>query len=249
MGKPKPWHEDDEFWSSIHDWIFSEPMWESAVDEINNMITLLDLKPPAKILDLCCGAGRHALEFSRRGFKVTGVDRTVSYLDEALEKASHENLKVNFLQGEMRQYCESDTYDLIINMNSAFGYFEDFDEEKLVLKNVFDSLRPGGKFLVDLLGREVLLRIYQPRDWNIRGGAMILEERIPNDDWTFIENRWILIQGLARKEFRFKIRNYAGSELKSMLFETGFKKVNLYGWVDGSPYDHRARRLIAVAEK
>jgi len=54
------------------------------------------------VLELACGPGRHALEFARRGYRVTGVDRTARYLETAREKAGEEGLDVEWVEADMR---------------------------------------------------------------------------------------------------------------------------------------------------
>ena len=249
MDTPGAWHEDDEFWKSTGSWLFSDEATRLAAVEVDQIISLLNLKPPADILDLCCGTGRHSLEFDRRGFIVTGVDRTDHYLSEARKRAEEEGLAVEFIFNDMRQFCQPKSFDVILNLFTAFGYFEDPLEECRVLENVYKSLRDGGVFLLDLMGREVLARKFHPRDWRQRDGVIILEERTPSEDWAFLENRLILIEGSKRKEFVLKVRNYSASELKTLLLESSFKDIKLFGDFDGSPYDHQAKRLIAVAYK
>ena len=78
-----PWHEEGGFWESAGPLMFTERRRSDAVRDVEEIIQLADLEPSARLLDLCCGVGIHALEFARRGFQVTGVDRTQVYLDEA----------------------------------------------------------------------------------------------------------------------------------------------------------------------
>src|SRR5881628_13799 len=75
----KPWHEQDEFWEAFGPTLFSERHWSTAPVEVDGIISLLRLQPGMSIVDLCCGPGRHSLEFARRGFQVTAVDRTTRY--------------------------------------------------------------------------------------------------------------------------------------------------------------------------
>ena len=82
MGGAKPWREEDSFWEIAGPVLFTEQRWEYAPREVGAMVSLLGLSPGARVLDMCCGVGRHSLEFARRGFRVTGVDRTGTYLDE-----------------------------------------------------------------------------------------------------------------------------------------------------------------------
>ena len=127
------WHEDDEFWEKTASKIFGKEEWEKAAVEVENIVSLLELAPKAHVLDLCCGPGRHSLELARLGFHVTGVDRTVKYLEVAKKKAREESLVVEFLQGDMRTFLREEAFDAVLSLYTSFSYFEDPEEDKKVL--------------------------------------------------------------------------------------------------------------------
>lgn len=229
--------------------IFTSAEWEHAVTDVNDIIALLGLTGDEQVLDLCCGPGRHALEFARRGFAVTGVDRTGRYLDEARERAASEKLEIEFVQDDMRFFMRPETYDLIINLYTSFGYFENRDDDQQVLENIHRMLKGNGKVVIELMGKEVLARIFRERDWFEKDGVIYLEERVLKRDWSWIENRWIKIEGNTRTEFTLSHRLYSGIELSDLLLRVGFKAVTLYGSLSGVPYDHRALRLVAVGTR
>ena len=87
MQKTKPWHEQDTFWDTVAPTMFTQQRWKDAPAEVKQVVSLLGIEPGVHILDLCCGVGRHSLELARRGFCVTGVDRTRPYLDRASGQA------------------------------------------------------------------------------------------------------------------------------------------------------------------
>jgi len=241
------WHERDVFWEAMAPKIFSALHWELAPLEIEKVTALLELKHGNRVLDLCCGTGRHSLELARLGFRVTGVDRTSRYLDEARRKAKERSLNIDFRQIDMRDYCRPETFDAVINLYTSFGYFEDLRDDKRVLNNIYTSLKKGGRLLIDLMGKEVLDRIFRERDWYEDSGVFFLEERKLSDDGGWIHNRWIKIDGDKRDEFHLSLRLYSGEELSSLLYESGFREVKLYGDLSGKPYDDTANRLIALA--
>ncbi len=97
MGNKTLWHEDDKLWETMAPFMFSDGTIDSAAEEIDSIQTLLPLKPPAKILDLCCGVGRHAVELAKRGFTVTGVDRQAGYLDRAKTRAGEHSVQIEYI--------------------------------------------------------------------------------------------------------------------------------------------------------
>jgi len=153
MQEVKPWHEQDTFWKTVAPVLFVQRRWEDAPAEVEQVVSLLGIEPGAHVLDLCCGVGRHSLELARRGFQVTGVDRTRPYLDRAARQAEAEGLKVEFVQSDMRDFCRPDAFDAVVNLFTSFGYFEDPEDDCQVALNMYRSLKSGGVFLIDMMGK------------------------------------------------------------------------------------------------
>jgi SAM-dependent methyltransferase len=244
------WHQDDAFWDQMGPLLFTKAQWESAPDEVERAVKLLELPDSAAVLDIPCGPGRHALELARRGFRVTGVDRTRAYLDEARRLASDESLSVEWVEADMREFRREAAYDAVLNLYTSFGYFGDPAEEIQTAGHFWASLRPGGRLLMDMMGKEVVARIYQERDWQeLDDGVLFLQERRPIRDWRGFDIRWIAIRGAQRHEQRFTLQLYSAAELVALLRDVGFDLVTVYGSLDGVAYDHRAARLIVMAQK
>jgi len=245
----KAWHEDDAFWRKWAPFMFPERRWEQAQEEVANIISLLKIGPRASVLDLCCGPGRHSLQLARTGFSVTGVDRTKTYLQKAHKQAEKEGLNIEFICGDMRDFCRPNAFDAVINLFTSFGYFEDIGDDKKVIRNVYRSLRNGGVFLIDTMGKEILARIFRERDWYEANDIVVLQERKVCRDWSWIEERWIMIKGGKIEEHRLSHRLYSAVELAALLKDCGFTTIETYGDLTGAPYDHTARRLVTVAHK
>jgi SAM-dependent methyltransferase len=243
------WHEDDGFWETVP--MFDVHHWEIAPEQVDGAISLLGLEPGARVLDLPCGVGRHSLEFARRGYRVTGVDRTSAYLDVARERAAAAGLGVEWVRADMRAFVRPGAFDAAVNLFTSFGYFEDPAEDRRVAENLCRSLVPGGGLVMEMMGKEVLARIFQARDWQeLPDGTFYLQERKVVRDWSWAENRWILLTPDGRRhEFAVSHRIYDGAGLRALLLDAGFAPVEIYGGLDGAPYDTEARRLVAVARK
>ena len=244
------WHEQDDFWTTFSPVMFTERRWEGTGAEIDQILSLTGLEPGMQVLDLCCGPGRHSLELARRGFRVTGVDRTAPYLDQARQKAADEGLNVEWIQADMREFCRPDAFDAVLSMYTSFGYFEDPADDRTVAENICRSLRANGVVFLEMVGKEEIARRFQERTWSEEpDGTILLQERRIRPGWDLIENRWILIKRGKRKELSFAHRLYSGVEIKRLLTDSGFSKVDLYGSFEGAPYDHTAGRLVVLARK
>ena len=243
------WYEDDNFWDVLSPFFFGESRISATPTEVEFMIELLRLQPSAHILDMCCGPGRHSLELARRGYRLTGVDRTEAYVGKARSLALAENLEIEFIQSDIRDYVNPGTFDCIINMFTSFGYFEDQDEDRRVLNNFHQSLKEGGVLLIDIMGKEVLARIFQERGWQEVDGVVLLEEREVCDNWGWCDNRWTVFRDGKKHEFRIAHRLYSAVELSTLLKDAGFDRVDVYGSLSATPYDQNAKRLVAVTYK
>lgn len=242
------WHDSDAFWEVMEAALFSPARLSVAAADIDAAIRLLKLTEGAHVLDMCTGPGRHAIELARRGFRVTGVDRTRRYLERARLYADQAGVSVEFVEGDMRRFVRPSAFDIAINMYTSFGYFLDERENTQAARNLARSLRPGGTALFELVGREVVAATFRERWWEELEDGICLEERKIAADWEWIESRWILIRGGKKQEFQLKHWLYSGSELRKLLLDAGFADVRLYGALDGRPYDRDAKRLVAVAQ-
>src|SRR5215472_10612177 len=98
------WWQDEEFWNSFAPYFFTEERVEGTAAEVEKLVALLGLAPSAKVLDLCCGIGRHAVELAWLGYSVTALVLTESFLVQARERAQHATVPVHFVQSHMRDF-------------------------------------------------------------------------------------------------------------------------------------------------
>ncbi len=243
------WYENNEFWEVMEQKIFADKNPAETKKEVEQIISLTGIVGNSKILDLCCGQGRHSLEFARRGFKVTGIDRTKKYLERAIKEATRKNLSIEFTNEDIRNFKSESYFDMIINMYTSFGYFEKHEENMKVLHNCYESLSSNGKLLIDLVGKEILKKKFKESESTTIEGITYIEQRKLIGDWKMIENKWKLINGLQEREFKLSHWLYSAEELKEMLSETGFHSIKIFGDLSGIRYDENAKRLIAIAVK
>ena len=249
MSKKIPWHEQDSFWKETLPVLFPESRVQAAALEVEQILALTGLPPGGAVLDLCCGIGRHSLQLARKGFQVTGVDRTQAYLDRAAGAARREKISIELVRDDMRKFRRPESFDGVINLFTSFGYFEDQKDDRTVVSNIYASLRSGGVLVMQLMGKEVLARIFRPRDWYEQDGMLVLEERKITQHWSWVESRWILISGQSRIVLDLSHRLYSAAELSWLLLDCGFGRVAAFGDLGGAPYDEQANRLVLVVRK
>ncbi len=245
----KEWFDDDAFWEELYPFMFPEKRFAGTGREVDQALKLA--KPNGKrVLDLCCGPGRCSVALAKRGFSVTGVDRTKWLLAQAKRRARAARVKIEWVRADMRDFVRPGTFDLVLSMFTSFGYFDDKREDLTVLGNICNTLRPGGVCLIDVAGKEQLARIFQPTiSETLPDGSRLVQRHEVFDDWTRIRNEWILIRRGRARSFHFHHTVYSGLELRDRLEQAGFTRVKIYGDFDGGDYGTNAKRLIAVGRK
>ncbi|MCM2266943.1 MAG: class I SAM-dependent methyltransferase [Elusimicrobiales bacterium] len=209
----------------------------------------LKLKKGAALLDLCCGPGRHAVEFAKRGLLVTGYDFSQEYLREAAARARRARVKAEFLRGDMRALGFRARFDAAVNLFTSFGYFTRFSDDLKTLKGVAAALKPGGLFLIDIVNGDFLEKNFCSRDWADMGGYYLLEERARLAGG--IVNRWTRVpkKGGRPASRTFYTRLYGRASLGAALRKAGFSPLRFWGGFTGGPLRANSPRLLCLARK
>ena len=245
-----------EWWRDV----FSRPTFlqlyeradlERARIQVDQMLALLELQPPAHVLDVCSGYGRHSLELARRGFAVTGVDISEMQVRQARQHAAATAGRPHFVVGDARALPVRGPCDAAINMFLSFGYFATDAESQAMLDQVGRVLRRGGRLLIDFWNREHEIRAFQPAVLDRRD-----DDILEIEDWTFdpLAGRlsWVntvIFPDGRREAWTQSIRAFTAAEIKTMLSAAGFTLIGLYGSLDGEPYDMDSEAAVFVAER
>ena len=225
------------------------------VDFISSTLNLPQAAPDAtggaRILDLCCGHGRHTVELAAAGYSMVGQDLSATFLDLAEDAAAARNLQIRFVHADMREIPFEGEFDAIINMFTAFGYFDDDTEDRKVLSVVARALKPEGKFLIDLINAPLIVRDFLAQSWEeLPDGTVVLTQR----DYNLLtgnneELRTYIAPDGSKREVRLTCRMYFYPEFAKMLNCAGLTPIQVFGDYDSSEYTWDSRRMIVLAEK
>ncbi|MHB2026753.1 MAG: SAM-dependent methyltransferase [Elusimicrobiota bacterium] len=209
----------------------------------------LNLKTGSRLLDICCGAGRHSLALARRGILVTGVDATPSYLRQARRLAENPDNPA-FAQCDMRRLPYRGRFDAAINLWTSFGYFENPGDDLLALRRAARALKPGGLFLIDVVNGAWIARRGLSKNWFHRSdGSVVLEETILRQgrDPAHINEWTVLRPGKKPARASFFVRLYDAARLGALLRRAGMTPLRRWGDFSGRPYSRACARLIILA--
>ncbi len=245
--------------------VYGHTLQQDRTDlETQFAIHALDIQPHHRILDLCCGQGRHSIALAKTGLSVTGIDLSKEMLAIARSNADVALVSpvdggnaegkggLTFRQADMRHLPDdlANQFDGVINMFSSFGYLESEEDDQQVLHQIAKALKPGGKLLMDLLNREWVIINNQEFDWHQHeDGRVVLERRqldLPTstNHLTYTE---ILPDGTRREMSDLHMRLYTLTELTKMLAAAGLTLETVYGGFRGEEYGVNTRRMIVVA--
>jgi SAM-dependent methyltransferase len=243
------WFENEALWESLYPFLFPPERFAIAGEQIEKILRLTNFKG-RDVLDLCCGPGRHSVALAHKGFTVTGVDRSALFLAKAKAHATAQQVEVEWVEKDMRQFVRPEAYDLMLNLQTSFGYFDNKAEDLQVLHHLYESLRSGGVFFIEMVGKEFVAKVFQPTtSQELPDGSLLVQRHEIIDDWSRVRNEWIVVRGDKAEVFRFQHTLYSAQELKDRLQQSGFQRIQMWGDLDGNEYGTNAQRLVAAAWK
>ncbi|MFE2750565.1 class I SAM-dependent methyltransferase [Actinosynnema sp. NPDC059335] len=237
------WYEDDDLWVGFAEVMFP-PRRAAEAERLVTTSPLLKVAAGDRVLDLACGPGTHVVPLARHGAVVTGVDLSEAMLTRARVACEQAEVTARLVRADMREHVEPGAYDLVVNMYTSFGYFTEPGENLAVLRNAHASLAPGGRLLVDVLGKEVFAGwVGRPQAVDVGGGTVFMRDTVL-DDWTRVRSDWTWVRGDEVRRTSLYSTLYSAAELRALFEQAGFTNVECFGDFDASPYDNHARRLI-----
>jgi SAM-dependent methyltransferase len=220
----------------------------NAEEEVAEIVGLMSPREGARIEDLGCGRGRHAIPLARRGFAVTGVDLSEEMLRLARERAGREGVSIEWVREDMRRFCRPEAFDVCLSLFTSFGYFSD-EENRKVLVNVAKSLKEGGTLLLDLrnAGKGLSRLVERDQTTEVPAGRLRMSLRLDRESRRALVEHVLYRSDGIRISSAFDVRIYSAEELKELTAEAGMRLEGIFGSLSGDPFTEESDRMVAVA--
>ena len=195
--------------------------------EIDAFLTMLEADPESRILDLCCGQGRHVLELARRGFtRLTGVDRSHYLIARAKRVFRQQGFAAVLREGDARKLrFADDSFDIVFVAGNSFGYFETIEDDIAVLREIRRLLVPRGQLLIDFTDGDYLRKNFESRSWEwIDKKYFVCRERSLSKTADRLISREVIThtsKGVVADQF-YAERLYNEAEIRDLLSSSGF---------------------------
>ena len=220
-------------------------------EEAGFIFDVLDLQLGSRILDLCCGQGRHGEQLANLGGNVIGLDNSRFLLNEAKNNAHSDGRRLQLIEADMRHIPLKPNCDAVICLFTSFGFFEETDNTN-VLSEIASVLKPGGKLLIDYWNPYAVTQLDHTRNWwwvSDSTLALAEVEYEPQSGRLFDYRTIIELPAKTIRKVVNTVRFYFPTEMKRLLETVGLCIRATYGDYDGSDFTTESRRMITVAEK
>jgi SAM-dependent methyltransferase len=199
-------------------------------------------EPGWRVLDVACGAGRHARAFEAAGARCVGLD-----LSAALLRAARGVTGAPLVRADMRALpVRAASMDLAVNLFTSFGYFERDAEHAAALGEMVATLRPGGWFVIDFLNAPSVRARLVPRETLRLNGTDVQVSRSVSADGRYVCKT---IESGNGRRFTERVRLFGVEEIEAMLAAAGVKVRDRFGDYDASPLLPHSPRTLLIGQK
>ena len=232
-------HLPSEWWRTLFNSLYLETDGDivendrNTEQEVDLLVRSAGLQRNDRLLDLCCGQGRHSLELARRGFQcVTGLDRSRYLIRLARKRARQRNLQVSFHEGDARRFRLGDgEFHCVCILGNSFGYFDRPEDDLAVLEAVKRALASGGVLVMDLMDGEWMRSHFEPRSWEwVDQNHFVCRERGLAEDGDRLISREVVVhaeRGVIADQF-YAERLYSKERMEALMQRAGFGNLRFH---------------------
>ena len=245
------WYED--FFQGINCEI-----WEKAIptdwtmQEVDFLLSELNLQQGQHVLDIPCGFGRHSIELSKRGLNITGIDISETFVKGLTEKINSERLNIKVIQADILAIQLNEKFSGALCLGNSFGYFN-FEKMKIFVEKVSSSLETGSKFIINsgMIAESILpnlLNYAKNKSYTV-GNITMDVTNIYNVEDSYMISHLLYSKGGKTEEHSFKHYVYTLGEVKRLLKLYGLSTMATYSSTTKEEYKLGDQQVYIVAKK
>lgn len=212
---------------------------------IDSIANYFQLKENDRVLDACCGKGRHSIYLNKNGIDVTGIDLSSESIAFAKK---FENEHLHFYEHDMRNILSANYFNYVFNLFTSFGYFKRENEDIKAIKAFAKNLVPGGILLIDFFNVNQVAQNIIPEDEKCLEGIVFkIQKKIENG--LIIKNIKFKADG-CQYEFKEEVKALQLSDFKKYFKEAGLDLIEIFGSYHLEKFNiDTSQRLIMIAKK
>lgn len=239
----KTWYEA-WFDSPYYHLLYKNRDGEEAKKLLNNLVEQLHLKPGMKVLDLCCGKGRHARYLNKIGFDVTGIDLSAKNIEYC---KNFENHSLHFYEHDMRKVFRENYFDTVFNLFTSFGYFAADYENQLSIQAAVQNLKEKGYLVIDFLNVARVEADLVPYEIKVIGDIEFhIRKKIENG---FIYKRISVVDDSRETTYTEQVRALKLADFERYFKYSNVKLLRVSGDYNMNDYHPGSNRLLLIAQK
>ena len=191
---------------------------------IDNLVTHLQIPKRCKLLDIACGKGRHSIYFNKKSMDVVGIDLSKNSINIAKKD---ENETLQFAVHDMREIFKKNTFDIVTNLFTSFGYFEKDEDEQKAINSMALNLKKKGILIIDFMNaKKVIRNLVKSEKKQVDGITFSIRRSIENNyiikDITFSNNG-------ENHHFQEKVKALTLTDFSNFISNAGLKIIDIFG--------------------
>jgi len=212
---------------------------------IDNLIDYLQIPKGSKLIDIACGKGRHAKYFNKKGMDVVGVDLSQNSINTAKKD---ENKNLQFSVHDMRENYQENAFDVVANLFTSFGYFENNKDEQKAINAMENNLKKEGILIIDFMNAKKVIANLVLNEQKMINNIQFDITRQVKDGFILKDIR--ITDGKEQQQFQEKVKAITLADYSEFITNAGLKIIDIFGNYKLDNFDEEiSDRLILICKK